>query len=214
MLYEEPQSKGTTNLNDRQVNSFRLINECADREGVFVESSCSHKNVIEGSLQAYTYRCMSYAQETGSEAYSQRIILPYYRQCDEGEMCIKGRGMSELWRRPIDIAVCMKTEAYIEVTSSNDTGALDKAFTDVRMDATLSAKDQKTLFKADSINLEAGVSALGGAKGSTQRKSCVDCVELTSDPFAPKTDSLHTEVKLLTAGTAAAGILWLTFLSG
>ena len=112
------------------------------------------------------------------------------------------------------MAHCVQSKAYVDLTDSNTTQESDKASTDSRLDATMSEADQKTPLKADSISIEAEASAFGGAKGSVQRRSCVNCVELTTDKFAPQTDVLETDVQLATTGMAAAGILWLTLLTG
>ena len=111
------------------------------------------------------------------------------------------------------IAHCIKLEAYTKLANSRDPEQLDK-LANLKVDVIFSGADKKTPLKADSIDTEAGASALGGAKGSTQSKSCLDCLDLTTDKLPPMTDFLKTEVKLVTTGLAAAGILWLTVLAG
>ena len=214
MVYEEAQSQGKNNLNDRQVELVRSINTCNDREGIFMSSSCNRKDQDQGSLQAYTYHCLSYVRDPLGSRYTRRVILPFPGQCEDDEICVNGRGKNELGNRPTDVAYCVKSTAYKEINELTDSDQRDKAWKDLSVDATISGQDQKTPLKADSIDLEAGVSTLGGAKGTTQSKSCIDCVDLTIDKFAPKTDFLETEVKLMTTGVAAAGMLWLTILSG
>ena len=162
MLYNDSQSQDTNKLNDRQTIVTRMVNTCGDREGIFVDSSCAHKNLVEGSLQAYTYRCLSYVGEPGIMGYSQRVILPFHGECDQDELCVNGRGPSELRGREADVALCITSTAYVDVT--NDPEQLDDAMGNVRMDATLSASDKKTPLEAESIDLESNINAFDGAK--------------------------------------------------
>lgn len=141
------------------------------------------------------------------------MISSFYGECSENEICVNGRGRSQLRNETTDVAHCVKLIAYTDIISATTPNELGKALGNVNLDASLSGIDQKTPLKADAFIVKASVSALGGAKGSTQKTSCVGCLELMSYKFASRTDVLELEVKLLATGVAA-GILWLTMLSG
>lgn len=78
----------------------------------------------------------------------------------------------------------------------------------ITMYTAVSEEDQCTPLPLDKLN----VAALAG-NTNVQNKTCVDCVDMSTDRFGPKTDSLKVQATLLTTG-AMAGILWLGFLSG
>ena len=213
MLYVEPKVKASGDLNDRQVNNVRPINFCGDREGIFVNSTCNHQDQLLGSLQSYTYHCLSFIEDPRNTRYHRRVITPHSGDCHDDEICVNGMGDNELRRNaPVPVAHCVKSEAYTKLARNSDPQDLGQ-YTDSNLDLTLSKTDQKTLLKAESIDTEAGSSALGGTKGSTKSNSCSECLDLRTDKLPPQTDFLDAEVKLLTAG-AVAGMMWLTILSG
>lgn len=74
----------------------------------------------------------------------------------------------------------------------------------------LSNKNGTAPIEVDTFATDAGVT---GGQVPMQSDKCRDCMDLETKPFQPETDSLKTEVKLLTTG-AAAGILWLAIMSG
>ena len=218
MIFRAPRHKtGLSELDDRQVEYVRPIDTCGEMEGIFVDSSCDHKNRVLGSLQAYTYRCLVYVPNPHNPRYGQRTIIPYAGDCNDDEICVNGLGENQLrgdQRNTVDMAHCVKSEAYTRL-GKNSTGVqmLEEKLGNATLDVTLSGTDQKTSLQADSINTESGVTSLGGAKGTTQRKSCIDCLDLDTEPLLPNTDFLETEVRVLSTGIAA-GILWLTIWSG
>ena len=75
----------------------------------------------------------------------------------------------------------------------------------------LSKPDQMTPLEVDTFDVEVGVDGQVASDGTVKSKDyCRDCVDLKTDVFGPKTDSLRAQTTLLTTG-AAVGILWLTF---
>ena len=70
-------------------------------------------------------------------------------------------------------------------------------------------------FEGDASNDDIGSQTPEGLF-EEQEKSCSNCMELkTSKPFAPDTEALEMQVKMMGAGsTALAGILWVALLTG
>ncbi len=220
MLYVEPPKNASDNLNDRQVGSVRPINTCGEMEGIFINSTCDREDALErigGSMGAYTYNCLSWIHDTADTRFRRRVILPFHGECEADEICINAMGENELrGHQPVGIAQCVKLVAYVREGVERDRKRYPQIAQHLakwNVDVSLSGTDQRTPLRAESINTEAGTSAQGGAKGSTQTKSCADCVDLMTDKMRPNTDFLDTEIKLLNAGVFA-GILWLTVLSG
>ncbi len=217
MLYVEPPKNASNNLNDRQVVSIRPINTCGEMEGIFVNSTCDREdalfNSIEGSMGAYTYNCLAWVRHPNDSRVHRRLILPFHGECEEDEICVNGVGENELrMHQPVGVAQCVKRTAYVKESTTSNT-ELAQHLSRWNVDVSLSATNQQTPLKAETIHTEAGSSAQAGAKGSTQTKSCVNCVDLMTGQLGPNTDFLDTEVQLLDVGIFA-GILWLTVLSG
>ena len=214
MFYRAPRWRGLKQLNDRQAPYLRQMDDCDESEGIFMDSSCDHKNKVLGSLQAYTKRCLRYVPDPRHPRYGHRIIVPYAGSCRDDEICVSGFGENPLrGNTTVEMAYCVQTEAYIRLAHSNGGIELNEDLENARVDLALSEEDQKTPLEADQIKATSGVSSLAGAKGSTQSKSCIDCVDLGTESIFPNTDFLNTEVQLMASGVAA-GILWLTIWSG
>ncbi len=214
MLYRAPHRRRMSQLNDRQTAYVRRIDGCGEMEGIFVDSHCNHKNKVLGSLQAYTYRCLVYLPNPRYPRYAHRTIVNYAGDCHDDELCVSGVGQNQLrGNTTVEMAHCVKSEAYTRLESGKGVMTFDESLKGARLEVALSEQDQKTPLEADSMHAQSGTSALAGAKGSTQSKSCIDCLDLDTGPLSANTDFLETEVRLMTAGVAA-GILWLTIWSG
>jgi hypothetical protein len=213
MLYRAPHWRGIKQLNDRQAAYLRPIDACEENEGIFVDSSCVHKNKVLGSLQAYTYNCLRYVPDPRRPRYGRGVVVPYAGSCRDDEICVSGSGENPMRRNStVEMAYCVQTEAYIRLANSNGRIEFDESSENARLDLALSEEDQKTPLEADQVSATSGVSSLSGAKGSTQSKSCMDCLDLDTELFH-NADFMKTEVRLLVSGVAA-GILWLTIWSG
>lgn len=81
--------------------------------------------------------------------------------------------------------------------------------------------DRTTTLNMQSVELDAGIAGAartGGQVGSTSEQKCENCSALSTGVLDKGTDFVSAEATmgnmLGTAGAAAAGILWLTALSG
>lgn len=237
-MYQEPQVVAKSNLTGRQASLSRAIISCPVPNTKFLRSFCDPETLVPGTLQRYTVICEEQRPDHWTDAAAQlgvgNIVTtgdrppprPHVVQrigfCRYDEVCIEtARFTSE--------ANCVK-RAYFKAIMSTWNGA-QSAMT---MVDTMAEADSRSVFNSgfggmtasvvmsdvngtspvavDTFKVEAEASE--NASGiDEQTTKCRDCVDLETDKLKPQTDSLKTEVRLLTTG-AAAGILWLAIMSG
>ena len=160
-------------------------------------------------MKSYTYVCKEpgrilhnpNAMRGGLPGIGEGIEHRGKGQCTEEEICVDHR----------DMAWCVAIENYVDIARHKGliTGKYDMS--GKAMSAIFSQKDGKTPMDASAINIEAGNSGPGGLGLPRQHRSCRNCHELSSENFAPKTNSLGVEATMKTA--AVAGVLWLALLA-
>ena len=80
-----------------------------------------------------------------------------------------------------------------------------------------SESDTSTAAEVDILDIDSWIDGImeETKEGAVRSKKCTHCMDLTSNPLAPGTDSLKMEASLMTVGVAAAtAVLWVAILSG
>ena len=203
MVYHQPSTTpyitGTGN---------ELENPCPAGE-MFINSHCDPEAGGDNAMQKYIYTCRriesTYSAVTGMATGTRPVFHIKHGDCNPFEVCITTR-------RPRLLATCV--DSFDEYTIKNDGVIRPKLagatfnLEEMTMYAAVSEDDRSTPLPLDKLNVAALAENI-----NVQNKTCIDCVDMSTDTFGPKTDSLKVEATLLTT-SAMAGILWLGFLSG
>ena len=219
MLYH-PQAALDLNhsLSGRSAPRSRPLTECPT--GIFHESFCTPENNKAGSLQSYRIIChvvvpMTYTAGDTANALLTGFIpdqtvksRPRNGHCAENEICVPGRGAATS-RSGRLVASCVSTQLFVEYASWDNQGQQGLDLGGMSASMVLSQLDGSTPKEVDAFQID-GAANTGN---HLQKKSCRDCMELTSGEFGSGTESLDVEATLLTTG-ALAGLLWLAITSG
>lgn len=117
------------------------------------------------------------------------------------------------------MATCVAQEKYRPVSQFNsveDQYRFEQFLNDAEASVVVSQTDKQTAMKVEQLEIDAGVAGVGkagGEVGPTGQKKCSGCANLAIGKLEEGTNFLSTEVTVARTA-AAAGILWLTVLSG
>lgn len=226
MLYH-PQATLITNdsLSPRQASLSRLLNDCPT--GTFHESFCTPEHNKAGSLQSYRIICNVVVPVAMTNAVTTSALLSGFipdqtvrshardGHCADHEICVPGPEPTRA-KPSRRIAKCVSTQSFVNLinwaNNNNDQQLLQPGlnFEGMSVSTVLSLQDETTPTEVDAFQIEA--QSIAGAP-HVQKKSCRDCMELTSDQLGSGTGGLKVKATLLTTG-GMAGLLWLAVLSG
>ena len=212
MLFQDQIQLSNETINGRRTVISRPINDCRTENAYFRSSHCTPEDSKYLGMQSWVISChLPYNITDPLTTQSTTIWVAANRNgyCDEQETCVDTLELNA-YDQMANMARCVSQEDYVFVnrTISTTSSYPTISLADKRANVMLSKSDGKTPLEVDTFDVKAGTVGTMG-----QRNRCRDCVDLRTDVFAPDTDILKTETRLLTAG-AAAGILWLTFMSG
>ena len=115
------------------------------------------------------------------------------------------------------IASCVHNSLFDDYMMDKDgmiKGMLHGTLFDVQKAyAVISNEEKSAAIPSKKLDIGAWNSAARRGKGTVQRKSCMNCLDLETDLLRPNTDSLRVEATLMSTG-AVAGILWLAMGAG
>ena len=209
LLYQAPPTT-FSDLIGRQGSVARPLNTCKSATATFALSHCLHRADMRGSMRRYVIYC----HEPSAQGSHPRVPLAETGMCDDYEVCANGRSGHRGARA---MASCIGKRYFDEVKQhdraewkqSERLRSLDGSMAS----AVLSRVDGQTPLSVDSLEVDSGVvTEVGKGKRVQSQQSCRDCFELTTPDLKRDTDFLKTQATLITG--AAAGVLWLTVLSG
>ena len=213
MLYQEPTALSNNSLNGRQTTLSRLIKDCQVEHALFSSSHCTPTDGKSGGMQSWQIRCFLPYNISHPETheFTTRTYVSAFRDghCHFDENCVDGRGLNAFGHID-DVATCVSQEDYVVIDpwNSNVKTRLKPPLGRKRTNVVLSEMDKNTPLEVDTFDVQTTT-----AEDPVLDRKCRDCMELRTDVLEPSTERVRTEVTLLTTGIAA-GVLWLTVISG